>query len=428
MGIDFVHARQILDSRGNPTVEVEVGADGATGRFQVPSGASTGRFEAVELRDGDPSQYQGLGVHRAVAHVNDLLGPAIRGWDPEDQVGIDALLCDMDGTPNKARLGANAILGLSGAVAVVAARRRRIPLYQYLAELYRARDALAMPMPMVNMLSGGLHAGGQIDVQDYLFVPIGAPTYPEAMARVHAVRQALAQVLARHGYATALVADEGGFGPPLTSNEEGLILMTEAIDAANLKPGITGAIAVDVAATHFYQEGHYRWVAGGLDYAAVELVDVLDTWAQRYPIVSLEDGLAEEDWVGWHQLTDRLGQRLQLVGDDLFVTNPARIARGIAECVANAVLIKMNQIGTISETLAALHTAQEGGYRTVVSARSGETEDTFMSDLAVAVGPGQIKVGAITRSERLAKYNRLFRIDDELGHRSLAQPFSRGDT
>ena len=423
MGIDSVYARQILDSRGNPTVEVEVAVGGRTGRFQVPSGASTGRFEAVELRDGDSSQYGGLGVGQAVAHVNDILGPALRGRDPGDQAGIDALLCEMDGTANKARLGANAVLGISGAVAVAASLAREIPLYQYLAELNRQGDAMVMPMPMVNMISGGLHAGCQIDIQDYLFVPVGAETYPEAMRRVDAVRRALAEVLLQHGYSPSLVADEGGFGPPLSSNEEGLALVTESIEAAGLEPGVSGAIAMDVAATHFCRDGRYRWVDGDADYDAADLVQVLEGWTQRYPLVSMEDGLAEDDWKGWRLLNDRLGTRLQILGDDLFVTNTARIARGIAEQSANAVLIKMNQVGTISETLAAVRMARGAGFRTVVSARSGETEDVFMSDLAVAVGPGQIKIGSTTRSERLAKYNRLFRIDDELGHGTLAQPF-----
>lgn len=426
MVIDSVHARQILDSRGNPTVEVEVGVEGVSGRFQVPSGASTGRFEAVELRDGDLSRYGGLGVSRAVAHVNDLLGPAVQGRDPEDQAGIDALLCEMDGTPNKARLGANALLGLSGAVAVVAALRRQIPLHRHLADLFHRTGDPFMPMPMVNMISGGMHAGGQIDIQDYLFVPLGASSYPEAMVRVDAVRRSLADVLARIGYSAALVADEGGFGPPLVSNEDGLMLLSKAIEMAGLKPGITGAIAVDVAATHFYHQGRYRWVAGGLSLEPSELVETLAGWAQHYPLVSLEDGLAEDDWEGWRLLNARLGKHLQILGDDLFATSPQRIARGIAWRAANAVLIKMNQIGTISETLAAVHTAQEAGFRTVVSARSGETEDSFMSDLAVGVGPGQIKVGAIARSERLSKYNRLFRIDDELGFPPLAQPFPTG--
>ncbi|PSR21443.1 MAG: phosphopyruvate hydratase [Sulfobacillus acidophilus] len=423
MPINSVHARQILDSRGNPTVEVEVEADGVTGRFQVPSGASTGRFEAVELRDGDRARFAGLGVSRAVGHVNELLGPAIQGWDPEDQEGIDTLLCQIDGTDNKSRLGANAILGISGAVTTVAALRRQVPLYRYVANLFHSTTDFSMPMPMVNMISGGLHAGGQIDVQDYLFVPIGSATYGEAMLHVDAVRRALVEVLIHHGYSAALVADEGGFGPPLASNEEGLSLLTEAIELAGLKPGVSGAIAVDLAASHFYREGRYRWGLGGLDVDGSGMVEVLTHWAERYPLVCLEDGLAEDDWSGWCLLTGRLGQRLQILGDDLFVTNAERISLGIARNAANAVLIKMNQVGTISETLAAVRTAQNSGLRTVVSARSGETEDTFMSDLAVAVGPAQIKVGAIARSERLAKYNRLFRIDDELGSPSLAQPF-----
>lgn len=424
MKIERIYGRQVLDSRGMPTVEVEVSVEGgATGRFIVPSGASTGRHEALELRDGDPDWYGGRGVTRAVEHVNQVIAPQLVGSPADDQTGLDATLCQLDGTADKHRLGANALLGVSGAVAVATAVGRGLPLYHYLAELYApdAVESMRVPMPMVNILSGGLHAGRQLDIQDFLFVPIGATTYSQAMARVYRVYHAAHTVLADRGLAQALVADEGGLGPVLDTNEAGLEVLTEAIVRAGLEPGVTGAIALDVAATHFYRGGRYRWSRDDRELGPDDMVATFASWLDRYPIISIEDGLAEDDWTGWQMLTRRLGARIQIVGDDLFTTSPDRIRRGVADGVANAVLVKVNQIGTVSEALEAVRVARKGGYRTIVSARSGETEDTFIADLAVAVGPGQIKIGSITRSERLAKYNRLFRIEEQLGR--FADPF-----
>lgn len=426
MKIAAVQGRQILDSRGNPTVEVDVTlVNGVVGRMAVPSGASTGRFEAVELRD-HTAEYGGRGVRQAVAHVNNELRLAMIGHEVQRQAELDAVMCELDGTANKSRLGANAILGVSGAVAAAAALVEGLPLYQYLASLYQPtiRDQATLPMPMVNMISGGLHAGGQVDVQDYLFVPIGSETYSQAMIQVAAVRRALAQVLSERGYSSSLVADEGGFGPPLSSSAAGLELVTRAIESAGLEPGVDGAVAIDVAASHFYRQNRYHWSQERLDLDGAAMVERLSEWASRFPLISIEDGLAEDDWPGWQLLTRTLGSRLQILGDDLFVTSAGRIERGIADAAANAVLIKMNQVGTISETLEAVRVARAAGFATVVSARSGETEDSFMADLSVAVGPGQIKVGAVARSERLAKYNRLFRIEEELQTAPLAQPFS----
>lgn len=425
MHIKTVEGRQVWDSRGTPTVEVEVTLNqGARGRFTVPSGASTGRLEAVELRDGGPA-YAGLGVLRAVDHVNTVIAPAVRGRAAEEQADLDRLLQQLDGTPNKSRLGANALLGVSCAVAVAAARGSGLPLYQYLAHLYDPVGVMArvLPMPMINILSGGLHAGRHLEVQDFLFVPIGAACYGEAMERAHRVYHAARTLLAERGMPQALVADEGGLGPPLTHNEDGLEVLTAAIIRAGLTPGVTGAIAIDVAASHFSQGSRYHWADNDDDVGSDAMVATYREWVTKYPIVSIEDGLAEDDWEGWQRLTAALGEQIQVVGDDLFVTAPARIRRGIAEGVANAVLVKVNQIGTLTEALEAVRVAQGAGYRTVVSARSGETEDSFIADLAVAVGPGQIKIGSLTRSERLAKYNRLVRIAETLGTDRLAQPF-----
>lgn len=426
MEIERIYARQILDSRGVPTVEVEAFlTNGRSGRFGVPSGASTGRFEAVELRDNDPSEYGGRGVRRAVEHVNTILGPAICGRDPADQSACDAILLELDNTPDKHRLGANAILGVSGAVAAAAAAGMGLPLFRHLAALYedKPNPDLTLPLPMVNMISGGLHAGRQIEVQDFLFVPIASRSYTEAMRRVDAVYRALKDVLADRGRPQPLVADEGGLGPALSNNEEALELLTQAIERARLRPGVEGAIAIDVAATHVCRAGRYRFASEAEPFTADRMVEILTDWVARFPIVSLEDGLAEDDWSGWKSLNAALGGRIQILGDDLFVTSPERIRQGIDQGWANAVLIKMNQVGTLTETLEAVRTARSGGFRTVVSARSGETEDAFMADLAVAVGPGQIKVGSITRSERLAKYNQLFRIEEILGDAGIADPF-----
>jgi enolase len=409
--IQTIHARQVLDSRGTPTVEVTVTVqNGATGVAIVPSGASTGQFEALELRDGDPADYGGKSVRRAVRHVNEVLAPALLGQDATQQNAIDATLIELDGTPNKARLGANALLGVSLAVAHAAAAGSGLPLYSYLG----GPEATLLPMPMVNILSGGLHAGGAVDLQDYLAIPVGAPDYPTALHWLTRVRNATGALLAADGYEAVLVAHEGGYGPRLPDNEAGLRYLTQAIERAGLHPGEDVAIGLDVAATHFFQGEQYVFSVEGRAMSAAELVERLAGWTARYPIVSIEDGLAEEDWGGWQILTRQLGQ-LQLLGDDLFVTNTDRLQRGIDQGVANAVLIKVNQIGTLTETLQTVGLAQRHGYNPVISARSGETEDTTIADLAVATGAGQIKVGSLRGSERLAKYNRLLRIADELG-------------
>jgi enolase len=408
-----VHAREVLDSRGQPTVEVEVRCrDGARGRAIVPSGASTGRHEAVELRDGDPTRYDGKGVRKAVANVRDLLTPRLLGLPATDQARVDRLLCEIDGTPDKSRAGANAILGVSLAAARAAAASQGVPLWRWLDA-----DGLAcLPLPMVNLISGGLHAGGNLDFQDFLLLPIGARTYSEALEMSVAVYRALSAVLTRHGFEGVLVGDEGGFGPRLHGNEQAVELILEAITAAGFAPGKDAALAIDVASTHFHRDGRYHLRAdGGKVLTADEMTALLARWVDTYPIFSIEDGLAEDDWDGWRSLTAALGDRVQLIGDDLFATNPDRLKRGIEEGVANCVLVKVNQIGTLTETMAVVRMAREAGYRAVISARSGETEDAFLADLAVATGAGQIKIGSVARSERLAKYNQLLRIEEEMG-------------
>jgi enolase len=411
--ITCIHAREVLDSRGHPTVEVEVHcAGGAFGRAIVPSGASTGKHEAVELRDGDPSRYGGKGVRRAVAHVRDVLAPRLCGLDVTGQTQIDRLLCELDGTPNKSRLGANALLGASLACAHAGAASRGQPLWRYLDPEGLAR----MPLPMVNLISGGLHAGGNLDLQDFLLVPVGARSYSESLEITVAVYRALGRVLTRHGFEGVLVGDEGGFGPRLHSNEQAIEMILRAIEDAGLKPGEQAALALDVASTHFYREGAYHLsIDGGRVLDADGMTALLERWVNQYPIVSIEDGLAEDDWDGWRTLTSALGRRVQLIGDDLFVTNPERLRRGIDSGVANAVLVKVNQIGTLTETLDVVQLARQAGYRAVISARSGETEDSTLADLAVATGAGQIKIGSVARSERLAKYNQLLRIEEEMG-------------
>ncbi len=411
--ITYLHAREVLDSRGNPTVEVEVRcAGGAFGRAIVPSGASTGKHEAVELRDGDPARYGGKGVRRAVANVRDVLAPLLHGLDVTEQTRIDRLLCETDGTPNKSRLGANALLGVSLACAHAAAASRGQPLWRYLDTEGIAR----MPLPMVNLISGGLHAGGNLDLQDFLLMPIGARSYSEALEMTVAVYRTLSRILIRHGFEGVLVGDEGGFGPRLHSNEQAIEMILQAIDEAGLKPGDQAGIALDVASTHFYRDGRYHLrIDGGRTLDADGMVALLERWVKQYPILSIEDGLAEDDWDGWRKLTAALGGRVQLIGDDLFVTNPERLRRGIAEQVANCVLVKVNQIGTLTETLDVVRLAPSAGYRAVISARSGETEDSTLADLAVATGAGQIKIGSVARSERLAKYNQLLRIEEEMG-------------
>lgn len=411
--IGRVHAREILDSRGRPTVEVDVLTDsGAMGRASVPSGASTGRHEALELRDGDPSRHGGRGVREAVSHVNDIIAPALAGCDVTAQRQLDETMRELDGTPSKTRLGANAILGTSMAVARAAAAVRGVPLWRSLGD----PGAWRMPLPMVNMISGGLHASGGIDLQDFLLIPAGADSCRAAIETALHVNAALGELLRRDGW-TTLMADEGGYGPPLPGNEAALAYLTRAIEAAGLAPGRDAAIALDVASTHFHDAatGTYRLTHPDRSLAAGELVAMLADWCDRYPVVSIEDGCAEDDWEGWKTLTEALGDRVQLVGDDLFTTNSGRLAEGIRRGVANSVLVKMNQIGTITETIDVCRQAVAAGYRPVVSARSGETEDPFLADLAVATGAGQIKVGCVRTSERMAKYNQLLRIEEELG-------------
>ena len=414
--IQSVRAREVLDSRGNPTVEVDVMLrGGAFGRAIVPSGASTGRHEAVELRDGDPTRYEGKGVLKAVASVNDVIGRAVSGdTDAVDQERLDTLLRELDGTANKANLGANAILGVSLAAAHAAASAMGQPLYRYLGGL----DASTLPMPMVNIISGGRHAAGGLDMQDFLAIPIGAETYGEALRMVAAVYRAVGRVLSQTGPYAYGVADEGGYGPPLPCHEDALGLLYDATRLAGYRCARDGdvAIGLDVAATEFATgDGRYALQAEGRAFTSEQLVDLLEHWSKTYPIISIEDGLAEDDWDGWDYLSQTLGGSTQLIGDDLFTTNPVRLARGADAGIANAVLVKPNQIGTLTETLETVRLARERGYLPVISARSGETEDTTIADLAVATGAGQIKIGSITRSERLAKYNRLLRIEEELG-------------
>ncbi len=414
--IQTIHAREILDSRGDPTIEVDVVLDdGARGRGIVPSGASTGKAEALELRDGDPKRYQGRGVLKAIENVEQVIAPAVRGMEADDQEALDARLREMDGTENKRRLGANALLGVSLAAARAAAASAGVPLYRYLG----GEDAVELPVPLVNIASGGVHGGGNIDFQDFQVIPLRAERFSEALHDVVLIYRAMKDVLKARGVHSAGVADEGGYAPRLESNETGFEVMVEAIERAGFVPGQDAAIAVDVAASHFYRHGRYQLSTEREVWSSADLVERLAAWAARYPILSIEDGVAEDDAAGWKLLTERLGKRCQVIGDDVFVTHPRRLAEGMRDGIANAVLVKMNQIGTLSETLEVIRLAQRSGYRTVVSARSGETEDDSMSDLAVGTRAGQLKVGAITRSERLAKYNRLLRIEERLGDRAV---------
>jgi enolase len=414
-----VDAREILDSRGNPTVEVDVVlADGSVGRAAVPSGASTGAHEAVELRDGDKTRFGGKGVRQAVANVTDRIGPELDGLNAADQGGIDRLLLDLDGTPNKETLGANAILGVSLACAHAAAAAHDLPLYRYLGGV----GARTLPVPMFNILNGGKHAQDSTDFQEFMVMPVGLDDYAEALRAGSEIFQALRGLLHEAGHATGQ-GDEGGFAPSLPSNEAAVEVILRAIERAGYRPGEQVAIALDPATTELVQEDGgrmtYRLEREGRSLEAAELVELWVDWCQRFPIVSLEDGLAEDDWSGWRLLNERLGGQVQLVGDDLFVTNTERIARGIAEGSANAVLIKLNQIGTLTETIDAIALARRAGWASVVSHRSGETEDTTIADFVVAMGTGQIKTGAPSRSERVAKYNRLLRIAGELGDAAL---------
>ncbi|MBA3660006.1 MAG: phosphopyruvate hydratase [Gemmatimonadales bacterium] len=407
-----VHAREILDSRGNPTVECDVVlSSGAQGRAAVPSGASTGEHEAVELRDGDTKRYGGKGVSEAVRNVNEVIGPRLEGLDASDQISADAEMLDADGTPNKSKLGANAILSVSLAVARAAAQDVGLPLYRYLG----GPMARVLPVPMMNILNGGAHASNNVDAQEVMVVPIGAENFPDALRSGVEVFHALKQVLAKRGLSTA-VGDEGGFAPMLPSNEAALDVVMEAIRAAGFEPGRDMAIALDVAASELFQDGEYVFKKGDKSRRSAEqMVDLYTSWVDQYPIVSIEDGLAENDWEGWALLTERLRDRTQLVGDDLFVTNVDRLGRGIEEGVGNAVLVKVNQIGTLTETLQCIELAKGHAYGVIISHRSGETEDTFIADLAVGTGAGQIKTGSASRTDRTAKYNQLLRIAEELG-------------
>src|SRR6267378_2796060 len=407
-----VRAREILDSRGNPTLEADVTlSSGAAGRAAVPSGASTGEHEAVELRDGDQKRFGGKGVLEAVKNVNEVIGPRLEGVAAEDQMAVDYAMLEADGTPNKGHLGANAILAVSMATARAAAQEAGLPLYKYLG----GPVAHVLPVPLMNILNGGAHASNTVDCQEFMVVPIGAETFPEGLRVGVEVFHALKRVLAKRGLSTA-VGDEGGFAPNLPNDEAALEAVVSAIEAAGYEPGKDVAIALDPAASEFYRDGAYVFKkSGGGKKSAEEMIALYKGWIDRYPIVSIEDGLAEDDWAGWAKLTEALSDRVQLVGDDLFCTNADLLARGIEEGVANAILIKLNQIGTLTETLQCVELARSNGYGAVVSHRSGETEDTFIADLAVASGVGQIKTGSASRTDRVAKYNQLLRIAEELG-------------
>jgi enolase len=410
--IQQVHAREILDSRGNPTVEAEVKLEGgAKGRAAVPSGASTGEHEAVELRDGDKKRFVGKGVLKAVENVNGEITDALCGMDAADQRGLDQKMIELDGTENKSRLGANALLAVSMAAARASASAHQLPLYRYLGGL----SATLLPVPMMNILNGGAHADNNVDFQEFMAMPVGAPSFSEALRWGVEVFHTLKGVLKKRGYNTA-VGDEGGFAPSVKSNGEAIEVVLEAISAAGYKPGAQVAIALDPAASELYQDGKYVFKKSDKSAkSSEEMVRYWSDWARQYPIVSLEDGLAEDDWKGWQMLTRELGGRIQLVGDDIFVTNIKRLQQGIEQSVGNSILIKVNQIGTVSETLDAIDLARRNGYTAVISHRSGETEDTFIADFAVATAAGQIKTGSASRTDRVAKYNQLLRIEEELG-------------
>jgi enolase len=421
--ITRVHARQVIDSRGNPTVEADVYAGtGARGRAAVPSGASTGEHEALELRDGDKSKYLGKGVLKAVANANTEIAKAVVGLDAADQRSLDKRMIELDGTPTKSRLGANAILAVSMASARAAAVAQNLPLYKYLAGYSSRASASLLPCPMMNILNGGAHADSSVDFQEFMVMPVGAPSFSEALRWGVEVFHALKTALKKHGYSTA-VGDEGGFAPSCKSNEEAIQIVLEAIAAAGYKPGQQISIALDPASSEFYDKASGKYVFKKSDkssYASFQMAAYWTNWAEKYPIVSIEDGMAEDDWPGWKSLTQSIGcksskKKIQLVGDDLFVTNTARLSRGISEGIANAILIKLNQIGTVTETIDAIELARKAGYNSIISHRSGETEDTFIADLAVATAAGQIKTGSASRTDRIAKYNQLLRIEEELG-------------
>jgi enolase len=421
--ITRVHARQVIDSRGNPTVEADVYVGGvARGRAAVPSGASTGEHEALELRDGDKSKYLGRGVLRAVANVNGDIAKAVSGLDAADQRALDKRMIELDGTPTKSKLGANAILAVSMAAARAAAASQNVPLYKYLARYSTDSSANLLPVPMMNILNGGAHADSSVDFQEFMVMPVGAPNFSEALRWGVEIFNALKAALKKHGYSTA-VGDEGGFAPSCKSNEEAIQIVLEAISAAGYKPGEQVSIALDPASSEFYDKASGKYVFKKSDkssHSSEEMAAYWTSWTEKYPIVSIEDGMAEDDWAGWKQLTQSVGgksskKKIQLVGDDLFVTNTERLSRGINEGIANAILIKLNQIGTVTETIDAIELARKAGYNSIISHRSGETEDTFIADLAVATAAGQIKTGSASRTDRIAKYNQLLRIEEELG-------------
>ncbi len=406
-----VNAREILDSRGNPTVEVDVKlACGARGRAAVPSGASTGKREALELRDTRTKRYGGKGVGRAVNNVNKEIGPAVLGMDATDQAGIDSAMIKLDGSENKSKLGANAILGVSMAVARSAADALGLPLYRYLGGL----TARFLPMPMMNIVNGGAHAANNLDIQEFMIIPVGASSVAQAVRMGAETFHSLKSILKKAGHSTA-VGDEGGFAPNLESNEAAIGYIIEAIQAAGYTPGKQIAIGLDAAASEFYEKGRYELKSENKSLTSAQMIDYYANLIEKYPIVSIEDGLAEQDWKGWHKMTEQLEGAIQIVGDDIFVTNPKILAKGIEEGIGNSVLVKLNQIGTLSETLETVEMAKQAGYTTVISHRSGETEDTFIADLAVGLNAGQIKTGSLSRSDRIAKYNQLMRIEEELG-------------
>ncbi len=409
-------ARQIIDSRGNPTVEADCFlTDGSMGRASVPSGASTGSREAIELRDNDPARFLGKGVLKAVAHVNGELKDALLGKDASDQAAIDKLMIDLDGTDNKGHFGANAILSVSMSAAHAVAASRKQPLFRYLAT-----DPPLLPVPMMNIINGGAHADNNVDFQEFMIMPVGAPTIAEAIRYGAEIFHHLKKVLAARGLNTA-VGDEGGFAPDLASNEDAILVILEAIDKAGYKAGTDIKIAMDVAASEFFEKGHYNLASEQRKLTATEMVDLFEDWCTKYPIVSIEDGCAEDDWDGWKIMSERLSAKVQLVGDDLFVTNTSIFKKGIEKGIANSILIKVNQIGTLTETLAAIRMAKDAGYTSIISHRSGETEDSSIADLAVATAVGQIKTGSMSRSDRVAKYNQLLRIEEALGeHAQIA--------
>lgn len=410
--IEDIHAREILDSRGNPTIEVDVLLEcGVMGRAAVPSGASTGEHEAVELRDGDKGRYLGKGVRKAVNNVNDIIAPELLDMDALDQAALDRVMIELDGTPNKAKLGANAILGVSLAAARAAANAVELPLYSYIGGV----NARTLPVPMMNILNGGAHADNSVDLQEFMVMPVGAKTFSDALRMGTEVFHSLKKVLSSKGYATS-VGDEGGFAPNLKSNVEAIEVILEAIEKAGYKAGTDAMIALDPAASEFYKDGKYVFKkSDGSKKSSEEMVAFYADWVRQYPIISIEDGLSEDDWNGWSILTKELGNKVQLVGDDLFVTNTERLSRGIKERIGNSILIKVNQIGTLTETLEAIEMAKKAGYTAVISHRSGETEDTTIADIAVATNAGQIKTGSASRTDRIAKYNQLLRIEEELG-------------